>query len=84
LGRACDLLKTLAGNTRHFNFKIALIPSIFVIISAIFILLVDTTYFKVRCGAQYKNRAIIVIVGFARIVSGGNSCEYLNNPCVIG
>ena len=26
-------------------------------------LLVDATYFKVRCGAQYKNRAMLVVVG---------------------
>jgi putative transposase len=26
-------------------------------------LLVDGTYFKVRCGAQYKNRALLVVVG---------------------
>jgi putative transposase len=26
-------------------------------------LLVDATYFKVRCGAQYKNRALLVVVG---------------------
>ena len=26
-------------------------------------LLVDATYFKVRCGTQYKNRALLVVVG---------------------
>jgi|GEM_PF-3709102 transposase-like protein len=26
-------------------------------------LLVDAIYFKVRCGAQYKNRALLVVVG---------------------
>ena len=26
-------------------------------------LLVDATYFKVRCGSQYKNRALLVVVG---------------------
>jgi putative transposase len=26
-------------------------------------LMVDATYFKMRCGAQYKNRAMLVVVG---------------------